>query len=271
MSIPEGVSIHDMGMKMECNGVDNGKLAFKNIRVPLANLLNRYSDIDSSGKFHSTIPNKRQRFLKVADQLLSGRLCIASMCNGGTMSCLTMGFRYADSRKTVGASGKSDTPIMNYQLLQNAYMPLLARQYILHFGLQFAKERWAKSTAVDHAEVLRYCCIIKPLIAWNNERAGTICRERSGGQGYLACNRFGSIIGFAHAGITAEGDNAVLLQKVSKELLEAVQKGDYKIKAGYSRPTKKLTDYSIYDLLDLLKAKEGKLVQKVNFSISFDL
>lgn len=34
-----------------------------------------------------------------------------------------------------------------------------------------------------------------------------LCRERCGGQGYLSCNRFGELIGFAHAGMTAEGDN----------------------------------------------------------------
>jgi hypothetical protein len=32
-------------------------------------------------------------------------------------------------------------------------------------------------------------------------------RERCGGQGYLSVNRFGELIGFAHAGMTAEGDN----------------------------------------------------------------
>ena len=50
-------------------------------------------------------------------------------------------------------------------------------------------------------------CAIKPLCAWNIEEAATTCRERCGGQGYLSCNRFGSILGFAHAGMTAEGDN----------------------------------------------------------------
>lgn len=34
-----------------------------------------------------------------------------------------------------------------------------------------------------------------------------LCRERCGGQGYLSVNRFGELIGFAHAGMTAEGDN----------------------------------------------------------------
>jgi hypothetical protein len=39
------------------------------------------------------------------------------------------------------------------------------------------------------------------------QETATICRERCGGQGYLSCNRFGTLIGFAHAGMTAEGDN----------------------------------------------------------------
>lgn len=63
-------------------------------------------------------------------------------------------------------------------------------------------------------EVVVLCCAIKPLCAWNAEDVGTTCRERCGGQGYQSCNRFGMVIGFAHAGMTAEGDNRVLMQKV---------------------------------------------------------
>lgn len=68
------------------------------------------------------------------------------------------------------------------------------------------------------------------------------------GQGYLSANRLGSIITFAHAGMrpiflrlrlvcvhhsyppmftgmTAEGDNRVLMQKVTKELLTMLRNG----------------------------------------------
>lgn len=56
-------------------------------------------------------------------------------------------------------------------------------------------------------EVVVLCCAIKPLCAWNAEDCATTSRERCGGQGYLSVNRFGELIGFAHAGMTAEGDN----------------------------------------------------------------
>ena len=67
----------------------------------------------------------------------------------------------------------------------------------------------------------------------------TTCRERCGGQGYLSCNRFGQILGFAHAGMTAEGDNRVLMMKVSKEYLATTHLASTRarLQAGASHAT----------------------------------
>ena len=40
-----GVTIHDMGIKMGLNGIDNAKIMFDNVRVPRENLLNKESDV----------------------------------------------------------------------------------------------------------------------------------------------------------------------------------------------------------------------------------
>ena len=229
LNILPNVKIWDMGYKIGLNGIDNASIWFDKVRIPYNNLLNSSSNIINNN-FQSTIVDnsirKRKRFNVLADQLLSGRICIACMNLGATKMVLDTAIKYSHNRKTVDNNGYSTTPIIDYQLQKTYIAPYIAYTYAYNIFLNYVQDRYSNQTDSDYKDVLILACISKPLITWNAERTASICRERCGGQGFLAANRFGEAIFGSHAGITAEGDNRVILQKVTKELLSMVDKKD---------------------------------------------
>lgn len=62
------------------------------------------------------------------------------------------------------------------------------------------------------------------MIGWALDKVATVCRERCGGQSFLACNRLGECIGLSHAAMTAEGDNRVLMLKIVKDMMTNIHK-----------------------------------------------
>ncbi|CAD7948481.1 unnamed protein product [Amoebophrya sp. A25] len=235
-----GCRVEDMGTKIGLNGIDNAKILFEQVRIPRSHMLSSYAEVEKGGNYvwkaGAKAPKLRERFLRLADQLLSGRLCISSMMIGATKVVTTISTRYMLTRLGVGPNGKSDTPILDYQLCQHEVFPLIARCYATQFYHNYVKRRYAARTKLgldpnhdpgqllrEHMELVILCSSVKPVAAWLCDKAVVVCRERVGGVGFLEANGFGGM--FAHAGITAEGDARVLCAKVTKELMEILEKG----------------------------------------------
>jgi acyl-CoA oxidase len=110
----KGVFIEDMGIKLGLNGIDNGRLTFDHVRIPRTAMLNSFSDVNEKGEFTSEVQKSSARFFKVADRLMSGRLCISAMSLAAIKMSLFFTIRYSQQRLAIGVSGESDTPIMSY-------------------------------------------------------------------------------------------------------------------------------------------------------------
>jgi len=228
MNACNGVFIEDMGVKLGMNGIDNARLSFDHVKIPLENHLNAQNQITPEGKFISDTPKVSQRFFKVADRLLSGRLCISAMCMGTTKYLLYTTIRYSQQRLAVGPSGESDTPIMSYQLQQNAIFPYLARTLVYNLGYNEAKNIFADPRGRENEQV-RIFCAAKCLVSWNLEATARTCRERCGGGSFLSSSAIPEGLQGGHSGMTAEGDNRVLMQKIVKDVLADMQKEQHRL------------------------------------------
>ena len=150
---------------------------------------------------------------------------------------------------------------MDFQLFQNAMYPLLLKSISLNIAFNQIKTIYSENIDKEPtAHIIRLCCVIKPLITWNLRDVATRAVERCGGQGYLSVNRLAENIGFAHSGITAEGDNSVLMQKVAKELMTSLEEKNFTFPPMTQCPMRELAGLKnvneIETLLNLIKWRE---------------
>jgi len=214
-----GVRIEDRGLKLGLNGVDNGRLWFTEVRVPVENLLDRFATIDAQGVYHSPIASSGRRFFTMLRTLVAGRVSIASASVSAARLGLTIAIRYAAGRRQFGARGSDETPILEYLAVQRALLPRLASTFAGHFAVRDLQRRFASGSATDDGEVEVLAAALK---AWTSDRCVETlqaCREMCGGQGYLADNRFAALKADTDIFTTFEGANLVLCQLAAKGLL----------------------------------------------------
>ena len=216
-----GITIEDDGYKMGLNGVDNGRIWFDHLRVPRAALLNRFADVDRTGKYYSPIESVGARFFTTISTLVGGRIAIAASGNSAAKSALSIAIRYAARRRQFGSAktpGK-ETLLIDYPATQRRLMPLLANAYAIDFALKRLVTLNAKSIDQASRPVETLAAGLKAWATWNTTRIIQIGRESCGGEGYIAANRFAALKADTDVFTTFEGDNTVLMQLVAKNLL----------------------------------------------------
>jgi len=216
----KGITVKDCGYKLGLNGVDNGRIWFDNVRVPLDNLLNKYGDINENGEYTSPIGNPSKRFFTTLGALVVGRVCVGMLGLNASKVALTIALKYAYKRRQFGnKNSKQETLIIDYPTHQKRLFPLLAKSYAYYFASLDLSEKYCHATEEEVREVETLAAGLKAKSTWHATNTIQTCREACGGKGYLYENRFAGLKADTDIFTTFEGDNTVLMQLVAKGAL----------------------------------------------------
>lgn len=226
-----GVTITDCGPKVGLNGVDNGRLAFEQVRVPRANLLDRFGRIADDGTYESPIPSAGRRFFTMLGTLVAGRISIAAASVSTAKRGLTVAVRYGGDRLQFGPAGEAEVPLLDYTVHQRLLMPLLAKTYALHFAVRSLADAYAAAGGQADPEIEVEAAGLKAVASWHAAETLQACREACGGKGYGADALLGRTRADQDVFTTFEGANVVLLQLAAKGLLSEFKEhmGDLKL------------------------------------------
>ena len=234
-----GVGGEDDGLKGGLNGIDNGRLHFDHVRVPRANLLNRYGDVAEDGTYSSPIASPGRRFFTMLSTLVQGRVSLDGAAVNASKLALKIAVTYGNQRRQfTGASDTDEVVLLDRQEHQRRLLPRLAQTY----AQAFAHERLLATfddvfsgradSDTDRQDLETIAAALKPASSWHAMDTLQAAREACGGAGYLTENRLTSLRDDLDVYVTFEGDNTVLLQLVAKRLLSDVAKDLAHIDAG---------------------------------------
>src|SRR3954470_24843131 len=187
-----GVSIEDCGHKMGLNGVDNGRLAFHDVRVPRDALLDRYGSVADDGTYTSPIENETRRFFTMLGTLVQGRVSVSGASLSASKVALGIAVRYAAVRTQFKAPDSDrEVTILDYLQHQRRLLPAVATTYALHFAQEelvaqlhsvFGGEDDGKTSSRDADDLARrkletLAAGLKATMTWHATHTIQTCRE----------------------------------------------------------------------------------------------
>ncbi|HEX5656413.1 MAG TPA: acyl-CoA dehydrogenase [Polyangiales bacterium] len=217
-----GVRIEDCGQKMGLNGVDNGRLWFDDVRIPRANLLDKYGAVAEDGVYSSTIPSANKRFFTMLGTLVGGRIAVGCGATAAAKTGLTIATHYAFSRTQFPGPDGREKPLIDYLSHRMRLLPRIAAAYAFSFAQREMLVRAEGEQRAGELETL--AAALKAFGTWQAIDTLQQCRESCGGQGYLTANRIDALRTDTEVFTTFEGDNTVLAQLVANNLLRTLRR-----------------------------------------------
>eukprot|EP00164_Ancoracysta_twista_P006260 GFYU01008693.1.p1 GENE.GFYU01008693.1~~GFYU01008693.1.p1 ORF type:complete len:752 (+),score=231.65 GFYU01008693.1:117-2258(+) len=221
----KGVWIQDVGDKAGWHGIDNSVIQFHNVRVPLDNMLDRFSQVAPDGTYSSKIKNETLRFAETLSALVFGRLLYCMGPVGALVVGTTITGRYAIKRRQFGPPNMKEVNLLTYTSHKLKLMPMIASTYAYYYMTQSLLEGFGQMAGgtMDKGEFHALVSGSKALVCEYTTDSLSKMRVMCGGHGYAAANKLGLLRDDFDNFQTAEGDTTVLRQQTARYVMKKFQ------------------------------------------------
>ncbi|WP_030595489.1 acyl-CoA dehydrogenase [Streptomyces anulatus] len=200
--------------------VDHCATTFHRVRLPFSALLQGdHGHLTPGGEFTSELGSPRRRFLQSIGRVTMGKLCMTAHSLGVMRHALDVAMRYAHTRVTSGMTNGQRVPLIAHRGHHTPLLDAVATTYAATLLQRSVVRQWDRATGEERETYERLTAISKAWITWKSRAVMTECRERCGAQGLIQANGIALQLASIEGTITAEGDNAVIMQKAGGEML----------------------------------------------------
>ncbi|XP_058144216.1 peroxisomal acyl-coenzyme A oxidase 2 isoform X2 [Dasypus novemcinctus] len=219
-----GITVGDIGPKMDLNHLDNGFLRLDHVRVPRENMLNRFAQVLPDGTY--------VKFGKPQSNYLTMVVTRVAMLSGEIIMQLqkacVIAIRYSVVRRQSRLRPSDpEAKILDYQTQQQKLFPPLAMAYAFHFtGLSIMEFFKCSHDAILNKdfdllpELHALSAGLKALMTDLCVQAAEMCRRACGGHGYSMLSGLPSVVTTLIAACTYEGENTVLYLQTARFLVK---------------------------------------------------
>ncbi|NWW88580.1 ACOX2 oxidase, partial [Rhynochetos jubatus] len=219
-----GITVGDIGPKMNFEHIDNGYLMLQNVRIPRENMLNKFCQVQPDGTYVRRGSQKINylTMTTVRISLISDEVLIP------LMKACTIAIRYSVVRRQSKLKpGEEEAKILDYQTQQEKLLPQLAAAYAFHFINDYLQElfnRGYREIQRKNFDMLPELHALssgfKATVTQHCTSAVEICLRACGGHGYSSLSGLPSLYTKILASCIYEGENTILLLQTARFLVK---------------------------------------------------
>ncbi|KAH8276476.1 hypothetical protein KR044_010882 [Drosophila immigrans] len=270
-----GIDVGDIGAKLGANGVNNGFLGFRNVRIPRDQMLMKNAQVLEDGTFVQAAQP-----LLLYGTMVFVRVMIVRDVMFGLLQAATIATRYSAVRRQSPIEPHALEPqILDHLTQQAKVLPQVARGVCYRLAAdvlwtfyqrvmgQLASKKTVAAAGRELAELHALSCSLKAVCTLDAAEGIDVLRKACGGHGYLASANFDSIQGLANAAVTYEGEYTVLLLQTARYLqrqyVDGLKRKVLPASVGYLRDASRLSWSNSNLLENVARALEISATEQV--------